>query len=121
MIINRTSVPIAPPRPLRLRSGDTTLAGVKAVAAVTAIVIAGSSPVSKSDEGMWLFNDPPRALLKERYGFEITDGWLEHVQKAAVRFNSGGSGAFVSPDGLVISNFHVGADALQKLASAEKD
>jgi hypothetical protein len=92
---------------------------MKAVAAATAIVMAGSS--AHSDEGMWLFNDPPRTQLKERYGFEITDAWLEHVQKAAVRFNSGGSGAFVSPDGLVISNFHVGADALQKLDSAEKN
>jgi hypothetical protein len=74
-----------------------------------------------ADEGMWLFNDPPRALLKERYNFDITDQWLEHVQKASVRFNSGGSGSFVSDDGLVMSNHHVGADALQKLASEKNN
>src|SRR6476620_9926600 len=74
-----------------------------------------------ADEGMWLFTDPPRKLLKERYNFEVTDQWLEHVQKSSVRFNSGGSGSFVSEDGLVMSNFHVGEDALQKVATAEKN
>lgn len=53
-----------------------------------------------ADEGMWLFNNPPRDQIRERYGFDVTDPWLEHVQKASVRFNSGGSGSFVSPDGL---------------------
>ncbi len=68
---------------------------------------------------MWLFNNPPRKQLKEKYGFEATDAWLEHVQKSSVRFNSGGSGSFVSEDGLVISNHHVGADALQKFGDQD--
>ena len=67
-----------------------------------------------ADEGMWLFNNPPRKLLKEKYNFDPTDKWLEHVQKSSVRFNSGGSGSFVSADGLVMTNHHVGADCLQK-------
>jgi len=33
------------------------------------------------------------------------------------RVNSGGSGSFVSEDGLLISNHHVGADALQKVSN----
>jgi len=70
---------------------------------------------------MWLFNDPPRKLLQERYQFEVTDAWLEHVQKSSVRFNSGGSGSFVSEDGLIMSNHHVGADALQKLSDQQHD
>lgn len=74
-----------------------------------------------SDEGMWLFNNPPTKILKERYGFEPTPAWLEHLQKSSVRFNSGGSGSFVSANGLVMTNHHVGADTLQKISTPEKD
>ncbi len=77
--------------------------------------------IALADEGMWLFNQPPRKQLKEKYGFDPTDKWLDHLQKSAVRFNSGGSGSFVSADGLVMTNHHVGADCLQKLSSADKD
>ncbi len=76
---------------------------------------------SRADEGMWLYNQPPRQLLRERYQFDATDAWLEHLQKSSVRFNSGGSGSFVSEDGLLISNHHVGADALQKVSSKGKN
>jgi hypothetical protein len=74
-----------------------------------------------ADEGMWLFNDPPRKILRERYNFDATDAWLEHVQRSSVRFNSGGSGSFVSEDGLILSNHHVGADTLQKVSTKEND
>ncbi len=74
-----------------------------------------------ADEGMWLFNNPPTKQLKEKYGFEPTAKWFDHVQKSSVRFNSGGSGSFVSPDGLVMTNHHVGADALQKMGTADKN
>ena len=81
----------------------------------------GLSFAAFADEGMWLYNQPPRQLLQERYQFDATDVWLEHLQKSCVRFNSGGSGSFVSKDGLLITNHHVGADALQKLSAKGKD
>src|ERR671930_638258 len=68
---------------------------------------------------MWLFNAPPLKQLKEKYQFEPTQQWLEHLQKASVRFNSGGSGSFVSANGLVITNHHVGADTLQKISDPQ--
>src|SRR5207302_6416377 len=74
---------------------------------------------SRADEGMWLFNNPPLKQFKEKYQFEPTSQWLEHLQKSSVRFNSGGSGSFVSATGLCITNHHVGADALLKASSEQ--
>lgn len=85
------------------------------------IIMAMLSATARADEGMWLFNNPPKKLLHDKYGFDVTPEWLEHVQKSSVRFNSGGSGSFVSADGLVMTNHHVGLGALQKLSSAKKD
>ena len=75
----------------------------------------------QADEGMWLFNQPPRELLKSKYGFDASKEWMHHLQQASVRFNSGGSGSFVSAEGLVLSNHHVAADALQKLSNEDRD
>lgn len=85
------------------------------------LLLAGGAGPLAADEGMWLFNAPPRAILKSKYQFEPTDAWLMHLQQSSVRFNSGGSGSFVSSDGLVMSNHHVGADDLQKLSTDKRD
>jgi hypothetical protein len=74
-----------------------------------------------ADEGMWPFNTVPKVVLKQRYGFEPSDAWLEHVRLSSVRFNNGGSGSFVSANGLVMTNHHIASDCIQKLSSAGKD
>ena len=76
---------------------------------------------ARADEGMWPFNSVPRAEIKKKYGFDITDEWLKKVQLGSVRFNSGGSGSFVSADGLVMTNHHIASDVLQKISTPEKD
>jgi hypothetical protein len=84
------------------------------------LITIGAMNVS-ADEGMWLVNDPPRAKLKEKYDFDLTDAWLDRVMNASVRFNNGGSGGFVSTQGLIVTNHHIGADAMQKLSKPGRD
>ena len=88
---------------------------------VLALSIGSFAMEAQSDEGMWLFDEPPRELLKAKHGFELTDAWLEHARLASIRFNNGGSGSFVSADGLIITNHHVGSDALSKLSTPKRD
>jgi len=74
-----------------------------------------------ADEGMWTFDNPPLKQLKERYGFTPTKEWLDHVQLSSVRFMDGGSGSFISPNGLVLTNHHVAVGQLQKISGAARD
>jgi len=76
---------------------------------------------ARADEGMWPFNNIPRAEIKKKYGFDVTDAWLEKVQTASVRFNNGGSGSFVSANGLVLTNYHIVEDFVGELSTAQKD
>ena len=74
-----------------------------------------------ADEGMWLFNDLPVKTLKDKYNFEPTKEWAEHLQLSSVRFNSGGSGSFVSSTGLVLTNHHVASETLFKLSNKQRN
>ena len=74
-----------------------------------------------ADEGMWTFNNVPRADIKKKYGFDVTDEWLKKVQLASVRFNNGGSGSFVSPTGLVLTNYHIVEDIVNEVSTPQKD
>ena len=74
-----------------------------------------------ADEGMWTFDNPPTKQLRKRYNFTPTKEWLDHIRLSSVRFNDGGSGSFVSPDGLVLTNHHVARGQLQKVSTPQKD
>jgi len=73
-----------------------------------------------ADEGMWPYNLVPRDYLAKKYNFKVTDEWLNHLRLASVRFG-GASASFVSPDGLVLTNHHVGRGAIQNLSTAERN
>jgi len=79
------------------------------------------STVASADEGMWLYNEAPKDKIKAKYGFDLTQQWLDHVRLSSVRFNNGGSGSFVSAEGLTFTNHHVGAGCVQQLSSEGHD
>ena len=92
----------------------------RCLSTLLAIVFFASS-LATADEGMWLYNAPPKDKIKAKYGFELTQEWLDHVRLSSVRFNNGGSGSFVSADGLTFTNHHVGAACVQQLSTEGHD
>ncbi len=74
-----------------------------------------------AEEGMWTFDNPPTRLIQDKYNFAITQQWLDHVRLSSVRLNDGGSGSFVSPTGLLLTNHHVALGQLQKNSTPEHD
>ena len=85
------------------------------------ILILCFPPSTFADEGMWTFDNPPLKVWKEKYQFEPSKEWMEHLRLSTVKVGNVATGSFVSPDGLIMTNQHVGHDAVAKLSSAERD
>ena len=85
-----------------------------------AALVAALSIRGLADEGFWPFNAVPKSAIKAASGFEPSDAWLQHLQLSAIRFG-GASGSFVSPDGLILTNHHVGLRTIQRASTPEKD
>ena len=88
------------------------------LAIVLTAFVFGLSP--RADEGFWPYNSIPKAAIKAKYGFDVTDAWLNHLQLSTVRF-TGGTGSIVSPNGLVLTNHHIALSSLQRLSTPDKD
>jgi hypothetical protein len=73
-----------------------------------------------ADEGTWPLNQFPVDAVKQKYNFEVTPDFLNRLQLASVRI-AGGSGAFVSGNGLLLTNQHLIAGCLTKLSSPQHD
>ncbi len=74
-----------------------------------------------ADEGMWTFDNPPRRVLKERYSFDPPQEWFDNVRLSTAKVGDGGSGSFVSPDGLIFTNQHIGRSQVTKLSTPGRD
>jgi hypothetical protein len=94
---------------------------IRSVLLLPAALLLAAAPAMHADEGMWTFDNPPLKLLKAKYGFTPTQEWLDHLRLSSVRLNDGGSGSFVSANGLLLTNHHVARVQLQKNSTAEHD
>jgi hypothetical protein len=72
-----------------------------------------------ADEGNWLYEAFPKDKVKAKYGFEPSQEFLDHLRLSSVRI--GASASFVSPDGLIFTNHHVGGGCIHDLSSGGKD
>ena len=93
----------------------------RSVLIIPAALLLASAPLIHAEEGMWTFDNPPVKLLKAKYGFTPSQAWLDHLRLSSVRLNDGGSGSFVSSNGLLLTNHHVARGQLQKNSTAEHD
>lgn len=84
-----------------------------------AVLTVLATPILHAEEGMWTFDNPPVKQLQARYNFTPAWDWLDHLRLSSVRLNDGGSGSFVSPNGLLLTNHHVARGQLQKNSTAE--
>ncbi|HEY7182520.1 MAG TPA: S46 family peptidase [Blastocatellia bacterium] len=101
----------------------------KPLAVVMLVICLLISPLSSfADEGMWLpdsINKLPLAEMKKR-GFELKPEDIYSLTKpslkdAVVQISIGGTGSFVSPDGLILTNHHVAFGAVTRASTSEKD
>lgn len=97
------------------------LINLVASSSVVAAMFTMFIPASNADEGMWTYDNPPAKQIKSKYNFDLKKEWLDHVRLSSVRFQDGGSGSFVSPNGLVITNHHVAVGQIQKLSGEGND
>lgn len=86
-----------------------------------AALLLAVAPAIHAEEGMWTFDNPPLKQLAAKYNFHPSQEWLDHLRLSSVRLNDGGSGSFVSPNGLLLTNHHVARGQLQKNSTAEHD
>jgi Peptidase S46 len=75
--------------------------------------------MAHADEGMWTFHNPPTAMVKQKYGVDLTPQWLDHVRLATVRL-SNCTATFVSPNGLILTNFHCSFTCLSDHSTKDK-
>jgi hypothetical protein len=89
-------------------------------AAAAALGLVLQAGTAMADEGMWTFDNFPSALVKQKYGVNIDQAWLDHVRGGTARI-PGCSASVVSSQSLVLTNYHCVATCVQQLSTATKD
>jgi len=83
------------------------------------LLLVGASAPAFADEGMWTFDNFPRATVAERYGTNIDQAWLDRVRLATVRL-ANCTASFVSAQGLLLTNHHCVESCLAENSTRDK-
>jgi hypothetical protein len=59
----------------------------------------------RADEGMWTFDNFPSTRVKQQFGVDIDQRWLDRVRLGSIRLGNC-SASFVSRTGLILTNHH---------------
>lgn len=70
---------------------------------------------------MWTFDEPPTSYFQEQYGFAPDSSWFRRVRLGALRFGSGCSSSFVSPNGLIMTNHHCARESITEVDGPDED
>ncbi len=92
---------------------------LKRVTAGWLLLLVGTSAPAFADEGMWTFDNFPRATVAERYGTNLDQAWLDRVRLATVRL-SNCTASFVSAQGLLLTNHHCVESCLAENSTRDK-
>jgi hypothetical protein len=79
-----------------------------------------SAGAAWADEGMWPLQSPPTSAVRQQYGAELSPEWLSRVRAASARL-ANCSAAFVSADGLLLTNQHCVRNCLAEHSSRRQD
>ena len=82
------------------------------------LLLFGIASIAVADEGMWTFDNFPKATVKQKYGVDIGDSWLDRLQRSITRLEGGCTGSFASPDGLMLTNHHCAMTCVSELSTA---
>uniref|UniRef100_Q02D16 Dipeptidyl-peptidase n=1 Tax=Solibacter usitatus (strain Ellin6076) TaxID=234267 RepID=Q02D16_SOLUE len=71
-------------------------------------------------EGLWPYNQVPTATIKQKHAFDVEPAFLDHLRLSSVKIGAG-SGAFVSPTGLLLTTRQIAGDCLAAQSSTAHD
>ncbi len=88
------------------------------LSALACVLVCGTA--AHAEEGMWTFDNLPKKALQDKFGFTPTQEWVDHLRLSSLHWG-GASGSFISADGLVLTNHHVGRGSIERVSTKEKD
>lgn len=76
---------------------------------------------AQAEEGFWLFTAPPMKAIQRDHRQAPSRALLDHLMRSTAKFDSGfNSGSFVSADGLLLTNWHIGKAFVRRMTNGAR-